>query len=335
MRIESSVTSISWIPSEAVKGMTKMPFEMGMAHYDQAPPEVIEDLEALRDADRFRFANRLKAWVEVTGGEVTGYGYDEASGGLIGSTTVSLGAGRMTVAAVSLPDRQAEPEVSETSVRFTQTAGGRTGMPAPRRVKYPPFIQVAAPLAWATLSLTIHADGSSEHEVAGASPFPRHWVYDHDGRLAHKTGFIDFKAWYTKAFGGHSPWGDEDSPALVTAVETALERELSEHIMRGGAAPKIVNVKKGATLVEAGDPGSELFLLLDGILEVEVNGEKLVDLGPGVVLGERALLEGGKRTATLRAVTPCKVAVVAGDQVAPGMLEQLAGGHRREHTSAE
>ena len=58
MRIESSVTSISWIPSEAIKGMTKMPFEMGVAHYDETPPDVVDDLAALRDADRFRFANQ-------------------------------------------------------------------------------------------------------------------------------------------------------------------------------------------------------------------------------------------------------------------------------------
>jgi hypothetical protein len=329
MRIEKSVTSISWIPSEAVEGMTKMPFQMGMAHYDEAPPDVIDDLVALRDADRFRFANDLRAWIDVgDDGQVVGAGY--SGGGHIGSTTVSFGPGRMTVAAVSLPDRQHEPERTATSVRFVQTAGGRTGMPAPRRVKYPPFVQVAAPLAWTTLALTINADESSSHEVVGASPFPRHWIYDAGSKLVEKSGVIDFKSWYTKAFGGHSPWGDEDSPALVTAVETALERELSQHIMRGDATPKITTIGKGNTLVEAGDPGTELFLLLDGVLAVEVNGEKLVDLGPGVVLGERALLEGGKRTATLRAATDCKVARVDGDKIAPEMLAQLAGGHRRE-----
>ena len=39
MRVESSVTSISWIHSEAVSGvMMKLPFEWGLAHYDQPPP---------------------------------------------------------------------------------------------------------------------------------------------------------------------------------------------------------------------------------------------------------------------------------------------------------
>jgi hypothetical protein len=234
------------------------------------------------------------------------------------------------VAAVSLPDRQPAPEVSETSARFVQTAGGKTGMPMPRRVKYPPFVQVSAPLAWTTLALTIHADGRVEHEVVGASPFPRHWIYDGDDKLALKTGTIDFKTWALEAFGAHSPWGDEDSAALVTAVETALERELSQHIMRGGAAPRISTVAKGETLVKQGEAGRELFLLLDGVLSVEVDGEKLVDLGPGAVLGERALLEGGTRTSTLRAVTKCRVAVVGGDDVDPSKLAELAGGHRRE-----
>jgi hypothetical protein len=38
MRVDRSVTSITWIPSEAISGMPKMPFEMGMAHYDAPAP---------------------------------------------------------------------------------------------------------------------------------------------------------------------------------------------------------------------------------------------------------------------------------------------------------
>ena len=76
MRIESSVTSLSWIPSEAVRGATRVAFDAGFTHYDDPPPDVIEDLEALRKADRFRFANVLSAWIDVDGnGKVTGHGY--------------------------------------------------------------------------------------------------------------------------------------------------------------------------------------------------------------------------------------------------------------------
>ena len=331
MRIESSVTSISWIPSEAIKGMTKLPFDMGVAHYDEPLPEVLEDLEALRLADRFRFANELRAWVEVQDGKIVGYG--QSGGGRIGATTMKLGSRAATFQAVPYPDLRPEPEVTETSVRFFQTVGGRTGVPAPRTVRKPPFVQISAPTAWSSLALTIHADGRTEHEVTGASPFPRHWIYDHEGKLAAKSGTIDFKSWYKEAFGKHSPWGDEDSPALVTEVESALERQLSSQIMKGGAKPKIRKVKQGKALVEQGSEGDELYLLLDGVLSVEVNGEPLADIGPGALLGERAILEGGTRTATLKAVTACKVAVASAADIDPAALASVSEGHRREETS--
>lgn len=327
MRHESSVTSISWIPSEAVKGPMKLPFETGMAHYDNAPPDVIEDLEALRRADRFRFANELRAYVEVEDGRITGHGH--LGGGRIGETRVQMGPKSMVFTAFPFPDLRPQPEVSEGSVRFVQTAGGRTGAPAPRRVKKKPFIQFDAPSAWTTLSLTIHADGSSEHELLGASPFPRHWVYQ-DGKLAAKSGMIDFERWYREAFGENSPWGDKDSPALVTAVETALERELANNIMQGDAKPDIRKLRKGKTLTEQGDVGDELFLLLDGVLEVEVDGKVLADVGPGAILGERAVLEAAVRTSTLRAMTHCKVAAVPAAAVDRDKLAEVATGHHRE-----
>jgi hypothetical protein len=329
MRIESSVTSVSWIPSEAVTGMTKLPFEVGFTHYDNPPPDVIEDLEALGAADGFRFANRLGAWIEVQDGRIADHGY--AGGAVMGSTTVRLGK-QATFAAVGFPDIRRDPEISPTSVRFVQTAGGRPAIPAPRRVKHPPFVQLKGPTVWTTLALTIGVDGSSRFELAGASPFPRHWVYDAAGNLAQKAGLTDFKEWYRRAFGKHTPWGDEDSRALVTTAETALERELSHLIMRGDAKPKIKKLRKGKTLTKQGEPGDEVFLLLDGVLAVEVDGKSQAELGPGAILGERAVLEGGRRTSTLRAVTECKVAVAAADRVDPEALTELSKGHRREES---
>ncbi|HEV1997092.1 MAG TPA: cyclic nucleotide-binding domain-containing protein [Candidatus Dormibacteraeota bacterium] len=328
MRIESSVTSLSWIPSEAISGMSRLPFDMGVSHYDESPPEHIEDIEDLRRQDRFRFANHLNAWIEVEDGRIVGSGH--SGGGLIGATTLRLGGRSMSVAAVAFPDRRPEPTVTDSSVRFIQTAGGRTGLPLPRKVKYPPFVQIQAPLAWTTLALTIHADGRVEKEVIGASTFPRHWIYDEHMRLVQKTGLIDWKSWTGKAFGSHTPWGDEDSPALVTEVETALEHELSAHFMRKGTRPDIRNLKIGHVLAAQGDPGEELFLLLDGVVSVEVDGELLAHLGPGVVLGERAVLESGRRTSSVKAVTAIRVAVIRPDEVEPSMLAELATHHRRE-----
>ncbi|HEY0932295.1 MAG TPA: cyclic nucleotide-binding domain-containing protein [Trebonia sp.] len=337
MRYESTVTSLSWIPSEAVTGGTKAAFEGGFTHYDQPPPGDVArpgapgDVEELQRADRFRFANVLSAWIETDGaGAVTGAGYAANSGGLMGATTVRVGPARRTFQAVGLPDLRHAPEHGDGWVRFTQTTGGRTGMPAPRRVAHPPFLQWQAPTVWTTLTLTLHASGQAEIGVPGASRFPRHWVYDPTGKLARKSGLTDFSDWYRKSFGKHTPWGDEDSSALVVAVETALERELSVRLMHGGAKPRIAAYPAGATLVRQDAPGTDVYLVLDGVIRVERNGEFLAEYGPGALLGERAHLEAGTRTASLVAATPCKVASVDGAALDRSALTELSGQHRRE-----
>jgi len=329
MRVQGSATALSWIPSESVTGAVfRVPFEVGFSHYDQPPPDSGLDVDSLLAADGARFVNQLQAWVEVQDGAIVDSGH--GGGGRIGSTTLRLAGLGMTFAAVALPDLRRAEKVSDTAVRFTQTAGGRTGVPAPRRVSHPPFVQFAAPLAWTTLSLTLHADGQQELELVGASPFPRHWVYDADGNLSTKSATIDYKQWSTAAFGKHTPWGDTDSPAFVSELETALERELSSTIMRGAAKPAIRKLRAGDMLAEQGEEADELFLLLDGVLRVDVDGKELAEIGPGAVLGERAILESGRRTASLSAVTACTVAVAGRDSVDPDTLREVARGHRRE-----
>ena len=233
MRYQSSVTSLSWIPSEAIQGGTRLPFDVGMAHYDQAPPDQIDDLDALRTADRFRFANRLAASIQVNAsGEIIGASYTGA--GMIGSTTVKLGPVSKVFEAVALPDIQMKPVYGDGWVRFTQTAGGRTGHAR------------AAPRA------TRARSSSGRRRSRGrrcrsrctptATPRGRSWapVASHvtgstttDGQLSAKSGLIDFNDWYRKSFGKQTPWGHQDSDAFVTTVETALERNLSHKLMAG------------------------------------------------------------------------------------------------------
>ena len=315
MRHESSVTSLTWIPSEAVIGTARTAFDRGITHYDSPPPGELGDLEELRRSDSFRFANLLRAWIDV----------DDS-----GSTTVRLGPLPIVFQAVQLPDIQRDAEIGDGRVRFVQTAGGRTSLPAPRRVRRKPFVQWVPPLVWTTLSLTLHADGRAEFAMPGASRFPRHWVYDGAGQVALKSGLTDFRDWYRRSFGRHSPWGEEDSSALVMAVETALERTLSVQLMHGSAKPRIERLAPGATLVRQGQPGTDVYLLLDGVIRVERDGERLAEYGPGALLGERAHLEGGLRTSSLVAVTPCRLAAIPAAQLDRSALEQLSAGHKRE-----
>lgn len=330
MRVESSVTSLSWIPSEAVSGVMKAGFSTGISHYDPPPPAQLGDLGALRDADAFRFANVLHAWAEFDGNRLVDSGGQ--GGVLMGATTVRVGPLDATFAAVPMPDIQRPPEVAEGSVTFCQTAGGRTALPMPRRISKPPFVRLQAPLVWTTLRLTLRADGTSSVDLSGASPFPRHWVYDHTGALTLKAGVADWSSWIGQPKWTATPWGDEDSPVIVAAAETALERELSTLLMHGAHKPKIRKLAVGDVLARQGDPGASLFLVLDGVLDVSVDGKSLGDLGPGAVVGERAILESAPRTATLTAKTAVKVAEAPAEAVDREALAELAKGHRREMT---
>jgi hypothetical protein len=330
-RIESCVTALSWIPSEAIEGPSKLPFELGMTHYDVPPPDRIDDLEGLRQADRFREANELRAYVEVDDGQIVGHGH--LGQGHIGATTVRLGPAAIRFPAVHLPDIRPEPEIGPTAVRFVQTVGGRMGLPTPRPVPHKPYLQFWPSVAWTTLALTIHADGSSSHELVGASPFPRHWIYDRDGVLVQKSGVVDFKKWFNDSFGDRTPWGAYDSPAIVSAVESAMERQMSAAIMRGGAKPAIRTVEAGESLVTQGKAATQIYLILDGIFLVEVDGREVAEIGPGAVVGERAAQEGGIRTATLRATTRARVAEASPDVLDTQELGALAATHRREEAA--
>jgi Cyclic nucleotide-binding domain len=338
MRYESSVTSLSWIPSEAVPAGMRVPFDTGILRYDVPPPDHIDDLAALQAADRFRFANVLSAWIKISpDGAITGYGYGGGGrlGGIINSTTVRVGGLHRAFQPTQLPDLQRTPEEGPGWVRFSQTVGGRTAIPTPRTVSRPPYVQWQAPLVWTTLSLTLYAEGRAEYTMTGASPFPRHWVYDDQGQLTHKSGLTDSKTWTRNSFGSHTPWGDQDSEALVTAVETALERTLSGQLMHGAAKPRIENVKAETALIRQGEADTTVYLLLDGVVRVERDGQSLAEYGPGVMLGERALLEDGTRTSTVTAVTPCRVASVDASQFDRAALAELSTGHQRESAPHE
>ena len=127
MRVESSVTAISWIPSDAIEGMPKLPFELGVAHYDAPPPDHVEegDLERLRAEDRFREANHLAAFIEVDDGKIVGQGYEGT--GLVGSTRFNLGIRDVTIPGVAFEVLREDPDLQSDAVRFVQTVGGRAG----------------------------------------------------------------------------------------------------------------------------------------------------------------------------------------------------------------
>ena|SRR5215218_797099 len=66
----------------------------------------------------------------------------------------------------------------------------------------------------------------------------------------------------------------------------------------------------GHMLIERGQTGSGLYVILDGEVLIEAP-EGTRELGPGAVIGERALLsQDGKRTARVRALTDVRLLAV-------------------------
>ena len=324
---------MSWIPSQAVTGLTRGAFESGLTHYDKPPPDQISGPEWLHEAakaDVFRFANHLSVTVQVSDGHVASGTYDDASELIMGGSTLRAGPWSLRVAAIPYPTIQHEPVISGESVTFLQTAGGRAGMIAPRPVSQPPYAQIASPAVWTTLRLTVHADGTVESELVGASMFPRHWVYGRGGNIFAKSGTMDSGSWMKASFGKHTPWGTHDSPVLVAAAESALERAVSREVMTSGHKPIIRSMNAGTEVTKQGAREVAMFLVLDGIVDVDVSGQHLGELGPGALVGERAFLEGGRRTATLIARTNIRVAMFPPDEVDREALNALRAAHHLE-----
>jgi Cyclic nucleotide-binding domain len=315
MRIEGSATAITWLPFAALDRIPVVPLELAVAHYDEPPPEVVSDLDELRRQDAFREANELRAWIDVVRGEIVDYGQRGRS--LLGEGP-ELEAQQVSFAAIEFPVIQPEPEVGNGWVRFTQTVGGRIGLPAPRRVVGRPYFHVGAVSAWTTLELLLHTDGTSEARLVATSPFPRHSLYGPSGRLTAVFGADELEV------GDGTPWGDERTPAFAAAVESELERRLAASLLRDGVKLVRRRVARGETLVEQGRPGGDLFVLLDGVFDVEVDGEVVAQVGSGAILGERAVLGDGCRTATLRAVRSSRVAVIGRDQIGREDLVEIS-----------
>ncbi len=66
----------------------------------------------------------------------------------------------------------------------------------------------------------------------------------------------------------------------------------------------------GQDIVTEGQSGGPFFCITEGRAQVIVGGRTLNDLGPGSYFGEMALLEGGTRSATIRAETHVKALAI-------------------------
>ena len=71
-----------------------------------------------------------------------------------------------------------------------------------------------------------------------------------------------------------------------------------------------LEIPAGDVLCREGDTGKEFFVIVDGETEVTSNGKPVAERGGGDFVGEIALLEDTRRTATVTAKTPLRVFVL-------------------------
>lgn len=64
-----------------------------------------------------------------------------------------------------------------------------------------------------------------------------------------------------------------------------------------------VTVSAGMEIMREGEPGEEMFILLEGELAITVQGRQIDTLGPGMILGEMAMVDDRPRSATATAAT--------------------------------
>jgi hypothetical protein len=313
------------VPSDVVTGLARLPFELSIQSADSPPPTLVTHPYSLVRENRVRQANALRAWAKFDKqGRPSEFDYDISDPDFMEYIWKPLSFGEF-------PELRREPQVGTDSVTFVQSAGGRLGGSVPHHVRGKTFFRFHAPVAWTTLALTISSDGSSRGELLGASSFPRHWVYGEDGVLQAESAEADYPRWLEEASPEHTPWGGEDSDVFVTTAETALEHHLAARIM--ASKPEVQTVMDGTVLTRQGERDNTIFLVLNGVIDVEVDRHVVAEVGPGAIVGERAPLD-GRRSATLVARTTCRIVKVDPSALTDADREKIAAGHHREDDEA-
>ena len=94
-----------------------------------------------------------------------------------------------------------------------------------------------------------------------------------------------------------------ESVGLFSRCTARERRTIARHA-------QTASLPAGTDLVVEGEPGDALFVIIDGKAAVLRDGVEVTQVGEGSHFGELAILDGAPRSATVRATTDVKVAVL-------------------------
>jgi CRP-like cAMP-binding protein len=126
---------------------------------------------------------------------------------------------------------------------------------------------------------------------------------------------------------------DEVTVGLAALERTPLFAGLDrQHLQDVLSVGQRVSYQPGQAIVERGDPGDAMYIVVGGAAEVDVGG-RYHRLERGDFFGEMAVLAGKPREATVKAVEPLEALRIPADdfqaflaanpQIAVGMLKSL------------
>ncbi|MFT3764540.1 MAG: protein phosphatase 2C domain-containing protein [Minicystis sp.] len=122
-----------------------------------------------------------------------------------------------------------------------------------------------------------------------------------------------------------------EEPASMARIDALRRIPLFEHLTYREqnevlAIARTRTYPTGATIVREGEPGGDLFVVLDGEVSIEQSGLPIATVGAGGHFGEMGLVDAGPRSASVRAATPMRAMVI--------QREEMLGVMQREPTLA-
>jgi NTE family protein len=99
-----------------------------------------------------------------------------------------------------------------------------------------------------------------------------------------------------------------ETAAVQTLRLAKLFRGVEEEALLAAArTARFIEARAGAAVVREGETGTQLYVVAEGRLSVLVGTEKVSELGAGELFGELQATFGGARSATVQALTPCRL----------------------------